>query len=44
MVFGGRVRETDFALADTLDLSGPGFGWLVDTCAAMKIDVIPPFV
>lgn len=31
-------------LVDTLDVSGLGFTWLVDTCAAMKIDVMPPFV
>lgn len=43
MVFGDRVPETDFTVAGALDLSGSGFGWLVDTCAAMKVDVMPPF-
>lgn len=43
MVFGDRVPETEFSLGDVSALgAGPGFAWLVDTCATMNVDVIPP--
>lgn len=44
VVFGDRVSEDDLSTTSQLALDGPaGFDWLVDTCAPMKVDVLPPF-
>lgn len=43
MVFGDRVTEADFDVAGMMPLgAGDGFDWLVDVCALMNVDVIPP--
>ena len=44
VVFGDRVPEDDLSTTAQLALDSPaGFDWLVDTCAPMKVDVLPPF-
>ena len=44
VVFGDRVSESALSTASQLALDSPaGFEWLVDTCAPMKVDVLPAF-
>lgn len=43
MVFGDRVPAADFTVTEQVELGGAGFEWLVDVCAPMKVDVLPPF-
>lgn len=44
VVFGSRVSEADLSTVSQLALDSPaGFEWLVDACAPMKVDVLPPF-
>lgn len=43
MVFGDRVTESDFTAGTVMPLlSAEGFSWLVDVCAPMNVEVLPP--
>lgn len=43
MVFGDRVTEADLEVKEALPLgAGVGFKWLVDECATMNVEVMPP--
>lgn len=44
MVFGDRVQEPDLEVTGMLPLvAGNGFNWMVNVCAEMNVEVIPPF-
>ncbi|MCC9195231.1 RES family NAD+ phosphorylase [Arthrobacter sp. zg-Y916] len=44
VVFGDRASEQDLSTVSQLALDSPaGFSWLVDACAPMDVDVLPPF-
>lgn len=45
VLFGDRVGESGIGQDDTFGMlfeSGSGFDWLVDTCAPLRVDVMPP--